>query len=146
MAFGTFFKLNRIDKMVNFWKQDKQYREFGSIFLLIFMGIAAWPLKNGDPLRLEWGIAAGCQLIIVLLIPKVLAPVYRFWMKLGAVLGFINVRILLSIIFYVMFTPISIINKLIRRDPLQRKINKQLVTYWEQRPVLDFKESMQNQF
>lgn len=43
------------------------------------------------------------------------------WMKLAEVLGYINGRILLSVIFFIILTPVAFLFKLTGKDPMQRK-------------------------
>ena len=50
--------------------------------------------------------------------PRLLAPVFRAWMKLAAVLGWINTRILLILVYYLVVTPIGLLMRLFRRSPL----------------------------
>ncbi len=67
------------------------------------------------------------------LFPSVLKPIYILWMKLAFVLGWINARLILIIIFYLLFTPIGLIMRLFRADLLDRKIEKNKDSYWKRR-------------
>lgn len=60
-----------------------------------------------------------------------LKTAYAYWMKLAFVLGWVNTRIILFAIFYLVFTPISIALKLFRIDLLERKIDKSAGSYWK---------------
>jgi hypothetical protein len=44
-----------------------------------------------------------------------------FWEKLAQVLGFINTRILLSVLFYLFLFPIAMLSRLFSKDPMQLK-------------------------
>ncbi len=68
---------------------------------------------------------AGVFLLCALLIPRSFGA---FWMRLGGILGFINTRIILAVVYYVMFTPAAIVMRVIGRDPLRR--SKADGTYW----------------
>jgi len=59
---------------------------------------------------------------------KFLKIFYKIWLKIGEVLGWIWTRILLTIIFFVVIGPISLVMKLFNKDPLQFKFDKN--TYW----------------
>lgn len=59
-----------------------------------------------------------------------LKSVYAVWMKFAAILGIINVTLILSILFYIIFTPIGLIIRLFGRDLLDRKIEKGKASYW----------------
>jgi uncharacterized protein involved in cysteine biosynthesis len=51
-------------------------------------------------------------------------------MKLAFVLAWINTRLILWIIFYLVFTPIGLVMRLLGVDLLARKIEKNKDTYW----------------
>ena len=65
--------------------------------------------------------------------PVILKPVYIIWMRFAFILSWINTRLLLLLIFYLVFTPISLILKLLGKDMLERKIDKQSASYWHHR-------------
>ena len=64
---------------------------------------------------------------------RILGPVYRAWMKLAHVLAWINTRILLGVVFFVILTPIRGVMALFRRDPLQRRLDRKATSYWTER-------------
>ncbi len=78
----------------------KELRQFGLLVGAVFAVIGLWPMVfRGEPLRL-W--AAGIGGLLVLcggLLPSVLAPIHKGWMWVGHILGWINTRILLGIVF-----------------------------------------------
>lgn len=116
--------------------ETKLLRSFGLIVGSIFLLIGLWPLAvRAEPLRL-WvvGIAAGLVLPAVLF-PKVLTPIYRLWMTIGDALGWINTRIILSLVFYALFTPIGVIRRvLLKKDPLHLAFEPEAETYRVVRP------------
>lgn len=127
-----------------------ELRKFGllmaGVFLLI-SGIMAWK-GHWTAMRVMWFIAGVVFLCPALVWPKALGPVHRNWMKLAAVLGWVNQRIILSLVYYLLFTPISWIQRLIGRDPLERKFpipNK--TSYWHDRRGKEFnRKHFQRQF
>lgn len=64
---------------------------------------------------------------------KLLKPVYTMWMKLAFVLSWINTRVILFIIFYLIITSISLIMKLFKADPLDLKIDRCKQSYWNRK-------------
>jgi hypothetical protein len=85
---------------------QKQLRSFGLLVGSVFSVIGIWPmLFRGEPVRL-WAVSTGGLLILLgAVLPSVLAPIHTGWMCLGHVLGWINTRILLGIVFYGLITP-----------------------------------------
>ncbi len=111
--------------------EAKQIRSFGLIVGGIFLLIGLWPLVVRAEAPRLWavGIAAGLVLPAVLF-PKVLTPIYRLWMRVGDALGWVNTRIILSLIFYGLFTPIGVIRRvLLNKDPLQLAFEPEAETY-----------------
>jgi hypothetical protein len=54
---------------------------------------------------------------------------HRYWMGLAAILGYVNSRILLSAVYYLLLTPIGGVLRLARYDPLRRRGPRQS-SYW----------------
>ena len=108
----------------------KQLRSFGLIVGGIFLLIGVWPLlRYGRDIRM-WTFAPGVLLgLSALVAPAGLRYPYRIWMLLGLGLGWVNTRIILSVAFYLVFTPVSIIMRLIKRDAMQRKFDPDADTY-----------------
>ena len=107
-----------------------QLRSFGFIVGAIFAAIGLWPaVVRGGDVR-AWCLALAVALTVPAAIaPTVLGPAYRVWMALGALLGWINTRIILGVIFFGLVTPIGIVLRLTGRDPMQRSFNREATTY-----------------
>jgi hypothetical protein len=56
------------------------------------------------------------------------------WMRLAVALGYINSRVLLSLMFYLVFTPYGLLMRLFGRDPLRRR-GARRESYWISRKV-----------
>ena len=77
-------------------------------------------------------------LLLGLVIPASLKWAYIIWMKFALVLGWVNTRIILCILFYLFFTPISIGIKILRIDLLDRRIQKDKDSYWKPKEKTPF--------
>lgn len=111
-------------------KELKEFRKFGitiGIFLLI-IGSIFW-LKSIESYNYLLTIG-GCILGFGLLIPIILRPIFIIWMSFAAVMGFVMTRVILSLIFYLIFSPVSITLKIIGKELLQEKIDPGLKSYW----------------
>ncbi len=107
-----------------------QLRSFGLIVGGIFAVIAFWPTIFGGEGPRVWSLfASGVMVIPALLLPSILGPIYKVWMRIGAVLGWVNTRIILSIGFYGVFTPTAILMRLFGKDPIHRRFDADLETY-----------------
>ena len=120
----------------------KQLKDFGilvGICLPVFFGFL-FPLIFGHSFRI-WTLWVGLTLLITgLFKPMLLFYPYKAWMKLGFLLGFVNSRIILSIIFFIMLLPISIVMKLLGHDFLKIR-RRNISSYREKRQTdkIDFK-------
>jgi len=108
----------------------KELRKFGLLVGGIFSIIGLWPmLLRAEPLRL-WALLIGSLLIVLAAVmPAWLAPINRAWMAVGHVLGWINTRILLGVIFYGLITPIGIIFRLMGKDTMRQRFADSSPTY-----------------
>ncbi len=102
----------------------KELRSFGLLVGGIFAVIGFWPmLLRGEDYR-TWALVLAVLLIAPALIyPPALKPLQKVWMKLGHVLGWINTRILLGVIFFGVVTPMGMIRRMLRKDSMGRQAN-----------------------
>lgn len=68
---------------------------------------------------------SGLFLVAGVLIPR---PFGAVWMRFAAILGFVNTRIILALVFYLLFTPTSLLLKLLGKDSL--RLARADGTYW----------------
>ena len=112
----------------------KKLREFGLIIgfgLPLFIG---WllPALTGHGFR-TWTLFIGIPaLIIGTTAPNLLNYPYKSWISLGNTLGWVNSRIILSLVYIIILLPISFTMRLIGYDPLRTKL-KRKKTYREKR-------------
>lgn len=110
--------------------ETKHLRSFGLIVGGIFAVIGVWPtVWHGQPLRLWSLIPGGLLLVLALAWPRSLTHVYRLWMTVGEVLGWINTRLILGGIFYLLFTPIGVGMRLRGKDPMRRTLAPEAESY-----------------
>lgn len=76
-----------------------------------------------------YGVSGGL-LLSALAAPNLLKPVYKVWMKIAHAIGWFNTRVLLTLIYYVIFTPIGLLARAIGKDLLNTKLEPEATTYW----------------
>jgi len=108
----------------------KDLRKFGlvtgAMLILFFDLLIPWIWDLNRPL---WPvIVAGVLATMALLIPASLGPVYKVWMRFAEALGWVNTRIILSIIFYLIFFPVGIMMRIFN-DPMRRKFDDSANSY-----------------
>lgn len=110
---------------------DKDLRAFGVIFSAGVAGLFGLflPLMRRQTLPFwPWFISLPVAVAAVMH-PPLLKILYRIWMKIGEVLGRINARILMGILFVLIITPVALVIRLLKRDPLRRTLDNDAATY-----------------
>ena len=89
----------------------------------------------------EWLLyLAGGVGVLSLMIPAAGKGIVWLWFKIALVLGWINSRILLSIVFYVFLFPIALLFKLSSKNPLQLKKDAETSLWHERRHTYEAKD------
>ena len=102
----------------------------GGVFLALGV-LSRWRGHDTAPLVL-WTI--GVLLVVPgIVAPRVLAPVQRVWMRAAAVMGEVNSRIILTVMFYGVFAPFGFVMRRLR-DPLDRSWHDGRESSWIRRP------------
>ena len=108
----------------------RQLRSFGLTVGGIFALISVWPaLLRGQDVRVWAAALAGLLVIPALTFPRSLVPIYHVWMWVGEALGWINSRVILGAIFFVLFTPMGLVLRLLGKDPMHRSFEPGSDTY-----------------
>jgi hypothetical protein len=106
----------------------------GGVFLLL-AAVSRWRGHVIPPLVLA---TVGTLLVVPgLVFPVVLGPVERAWMAFAALLGAVNTRILLTLVYVFVVTPIGFLRRW-SDDPLNRGLGTDATSHWvprERQPV-----------
>jgi len=118
-------------------KGDEKYKTI----LVIVTGFAllAIPGRHHWPLYVAAGIG-----LLTLIVPITGDWLVKGWYKLAEILGAINSKILLSIVFYIFLYPIALISRLSKKDPLRLKRDDKTDSYFIIRKHKYTKEDMEN--
>jgi hypothetical protein len=74
------------------------------------------------------------------------AFVYRWWMKFAVALAFVNARVLLTLVYFLLIGPTSLVLRLLGKDFLDRK-NKPSASFWKAKePRVHSLEESKRQF
>lgn len=108
-----------------------ELRKFGLTLASVFIGAFGLllPLLFSKPIP-SWPWIIGIAVLIPTMTkPSWLTAIYHPWMKVGHLLGWINTRIILGIIFFLLITPIGLIRRVLGKDSLGLQFDKELKTY-----------------
>lgn len=125
-------------------KKIKKLQTFAYIWGFIFITIALYPLLKSGEIKV-WSAVISIMFISTAIIrPLLLLGFYNLWTKIGDFIGGIISKIIMFILYFGLFTPISIVLKLLGKDLLDKKVEKSRNSYWIERKTQP--QSMKNQF
>ena len=119
-------------------------RNFGVVFFIVFLVLGFWPAKSGGEINIFLILISFIFLFLAITKSKLLTPLNKLWFKFGMKLGAIIAPIVMSVVFFLVVTPIGIIMKIFGKDLINKKINKDTKTYWINRKKST--SSMKRQF
>lgn len=130
------------------WHPSRREIKYFSVTMLIAFALASLFLVLGGKDRFAgWIFSCGLALSIVCyFIPPVGKLVYFVWMAATYVLGRIVSPIVTAMIFYLLVTPIALVNRLTGKDRLRLRKPKDANTYFVDHTDAQDKESFRRQF
>ncbi len=102
---------------------------FGLLIPLIRFGLAGLPLLGGNrnPAWPWW--AAAVIAALALLLPASLILLYKPWMKFARIAQWLNTRLILLILYYLIILPMGLLRRLLGKDSMQRKFDAAAPSY-----------------
>jgi hypothetical protein len=126
----------------------RELRWFG-LMLVAFCGLVTWLLYA----KLHWPVASWIPLVtgsavavVYYAVPAVRRTIYLGWMYAFLPLGMLTSLLLLAAIYYLVFTPIGLVMRLVGRERLACHLDPPAKTYWILRPPARPPESYFRQF
>lgn len=110
--------------------KNNDLKIFGLVLALFYSIFVYFFIQN-----LEYKLANIFLILILVLCsffkPRLITSLYKIFLEIGKLLGYINTRVILFIIYYFLFLPYGTIFKLLGRDILYYKIEKNKNSYWK---------------
>jgi hypothetical protein len=119
-------------------------KSFGIVLSIVFLIIALYPLINTGVLR-TWALGVSIIFLsLAYIAPKILSIPNKLWFRFGLLIGSIISPIVLTVIYFLTVMPTGLIMRVLGKDLLKQKLDKDAKSYWIERkePV----GSMKNQF
>lgn len=114
---------------------NEQARKTALVVSVVLLLLAAWNYHRGRMTIVEVCGTLGALLAFAgLFVPPAARAFHTGWMKLAHALGWVNSRVLLTVLFYLVFAPYGFLSRLFGRDPLHRRTQNG-ETYWTTRKV-----------
>lgn len=107
-----------------------QLRSFGLIVGGGFALIGLMPAVLHARSPRWWALAVSLLLVAGgLIYPNVLKPLHRGWMAIGEVLGWVNTRIILIVVYYFVIVPLGVLMRMTGNDPMKLKFERGAASY-----------------
>lgn len=115
---------------------NRELRIFSGLLAVFCSGIAALLVRRGLlAAEAGWGLALGGVglAVIGLCRPALVRPVHRAWHAVTAPIGRTVSGVVLAAVFVLVVTPIGLLLRCLRHDPLDRSRDAAAPTYWTKR-------------
>jgi hypothetical protein len=113
----------------NPWRQERQFGISVGLVLLAAAAYFAWrgrgPAVAGVP-----AVVGGLLVVLGAAAPRALVHPNRAWMAFGEALSFVSVRVVLGLLFYLVFTPLGAWRRWRGWDPLNRRATAGRTSFW----------------
>ncbi len=128
--------------------EAQEARRFGVVLPVVLTALAALSLWWGHPRRaVVLAIGAGVASLLPFVAPPLWLGFFRLWMKLAEALGWFSTRVILSSFFYLVLTPVGLVMRLMRRDPLDLAWKDGRQSYWKDKePIPESLERYDKQY
>ncbi len=112
---------------------DAQARKSALLVAAVLSAIAAWNFYRGrTTVSVVFGSAGAALVLAGLFVPAAARGFHKAWMRFAVALGHVNSRVLLTLMYYLAFTPYGLVSRLAGRDPLRRR-GEGGESYWVER-------------
>ena len=124
--------------------EQSSEKSFGVVFSIVFLIVALYPLINSEGLRIWALVVSIIFFLLAFLAPKILVLPNKLWFKFGLLIGSIVAPIVMAFVYFVTVLPTGLIMRLLGKDLLKQKLDKNAKSYWVKRS--EPMGSMKNQF
>jgi hypothetical protein len=108
----------------------KELRTFGLVLGALFVAFfGVIPLLRHRAIHLWPWILAAILWLMALIWPASLSYLHRVWTRLGLALGWVNTRVILTLLFTLTIVPVGLVMRLFGRDRMARKLDPEGTTY-----------------
>ncbi|MEE9543029.1 MAG: SxtJ family membrane protein [Thermodesulfobacteriota bacterium] len=113
----------------------KELRNFGLVVGGVLFAIGAFLYWKERPAHPYFLIIGGVLAFAGLILPSILKPFQKVWMGFAVVMGFFMTRVILTILYFAVLTPISIAARIFGKKFMELKIPEEKESYWNIRDV-----------
>lgn len=129
------------------FNDKKEWRKFGISVAVILLVIATLQLIFGNELYPYFYGVSVLFLLLGLILPILIKPIFILFSYLGFVMGWIMTRVILAILFYVVVSPLGMISRLCQKNFLDLRMSRSTKSYWiDRKPDDDGIKNYEHQF
>jgi len=122
-----------LEEIKSIKSDKKEFRKFGLTVGAVLLLIAAFLFWKERASFVYFAVPGSALMVFGAIIPLVLKPIFKAWMAFAVVMGFVMTRVILTVLYFGMFTPVALVLKLLRKDLLEEKWDKDADSYWVKR-------------
>jgi len=132
------------------WKPSRKVlRDFGAIaliMLILIAGLLSWKGMMSS----QWALVLGSLGLLIFILSRVsvelVKPVYIVLLLITLPIGWVVSHLVMAIFYYGILTPVGLLFRLVRQDPLNRRFDPQAKSYWVPHRKADTSKRYFNQF
>jgi Saxitoxin biosynthesis operon protein SxtJ len=127
------------------WNPDRRAQKKFAVSLIIgfpviavvFSAVAYLKAHSLNHFFLWLGLTGFGVGAVLWLLPQMARPFYMAWYFLACCMGFVIGNLLFSLLFYLVFTPLGLLLRLRRQQPIEKGFDKARPSYWRdaEKPV-----------
>jgi hypothetical protein len=123
-------------------------RKFGLALAIVLAALAGVQVLRSHTTAASWLAAcAVIALVLTVFAPRALAPVSKVLTAIARAIGWVNTHLILALAFYLVFTPVGLVARLLRKDLLRIRFRSAEDSYWiPYEPKVFRKEDYTRQF
>ena len=111
--------------------ETKQARFFGLFLTILLAALSAFSLYKDHPVRAAvLGAGSGSVLALTFLARPLWLKLFRLWMKFAEALSWVMTRVVLSVFYFIVLTPVGLVMRLLGKAPLDLAWQDGKATYW----------------
>ncbi len=117
---------------ISFAPSSRTLRQFAGLWIIFFGGLACWHgfVRDHTTLATVFAWLAITVGPIGLLRPQAIRLVYTGCMVVTFPIGWVVSRVMLGLLFYLVFTPIGLLFRMMGRDALQLRSGSDQASFW----------------
>jgi len=111
----------------------RSLRNFGLLMAIVLLLAGGWLWWKASA---SWPWVAGASALLAVIgfaSPGILKPLYRGWMIFAVILGWVMTRVIFTVVYYFVLTPIAFLGRAFGEQFLQLKKSTEATSYWVRR-------------